>query len=49
MKYLLEQVVNPDTGEILGPNQDGEICVKGPLVMKGEKFINRDIYTLIDG
>jgi len=23
--------------------------VKGPLVMKGEKFINRDIYTLIDG
>ncbi|KAL9952230.1 hypothetical protein ACROYT_G039452 [Oculina patagonica] len=29
------KVVNTDTGEILGPNQDGEICVKGPIVMKG--------------
>lgn len=29
------KVINPDTGEILGPNKDGEICVKGPTVMKG--------------
>ncbi|KAJ7379777.1 hypothetical protein OS493_012523 [Desmophyllum pertusum] len=28
------KVINPDTEEILGPNQDGEICVKGPMVMK---------------
>jgi len=29
------KVINPDTGAILGPNLDGEICVKGPTVMKG--------------
>ncbi|RMX50070.1 hypothetical protein pdam_00002888 [Pocillopora damicornis] len=29
------KVISPETGEILGPNQDGEICVKGPLVMMG--------------
>ena len=29
------QVVDPDTNQTLGPNQVGEICVKGPLIMKG--------------
>ena len=29
------QVVDVETGEALGPGQDGEICVKGPTVMKG--------------
>lgn len=24
-----------ETGEALGPGRDGEICVKGPTVMKG--------------
>lgn len=26
---------DPDTGENLGPNQTGEICLKGDLIMKG--------------
>ena len=30
------QIIDADTGKILGPNQDGEICVRGPTVMKGE-------------
>ncbi|XP_053671259.1 uncharacterized protein LOC128721490 [Anopheles nili] len=29
------KVVDLETGDALGPNQTGEICVKGPLVMKG--------------
>ena len=28
------QVVNPETNEALGPNEEGEICVRGGLVMK---------------
>jgi len=27
--------VNSETNEALGPNQEGEICVRGPLIMKG--------------
>ena len=29
------QVIDVETEETLGPGQDGEICVKGPTVMKG--------------
>lgn len=29
------KVVDVETGEALGPGYDGEICVKGPTVMKG--------------
>ena len=29
------KVVDVDTGESLGPGQHGEICIKGPQVMKG--------------
>lgn len=29
------KVVDVQTGEALGPNQDGEVCVRGPTVMKG--------------
>ena len=29
------KLVDPATGEELGPNQEGEVCVRGPQVMKG--------------
>src|SRR2546425_1927815 len=29
------KLLDPATGEELGPNQEGEVCVRGPQVMKG--------------
>ena len=34
-----------ETGEALGPDHDGEICVKGPTVMKG--FLQRYFFTIL--
>ncbi|CAK8673897.1 unnamed protein product [Clavelina lepadiformis] len=34
------KVVNPETDMELGPNEEGELCGKGPQVMKGY-FNNR--------
>ncbi|CAG4963998.1 unnamed protein product [Colias eurytheme] len=34
------KVVNPETKEVLGPNQEGEISAKGLVVMKG--YVNKD-------
>ncbi|KFB34944.1 hypothetical protein ZHAS_00000650 [Anopheles sinensis] len=31
----LAKVIDPDTGRTLGPNQQGELCFKGSLIMKG--------------
>jgi acyl-CoA synthetase (AMP-forming)/AMP-acid ligase II len=33
------KVIDLETGEALGPNQEGEICVRGPQIMKG--YLNR--------
>lgn len=33
--YMSIKVRDPETGRSLGPNQIGEICVKGSKVMKG--------------
>jgi len=33
------KIVNLETGETLGHNQEGEVCVRGPQVMKG--YLNR--------
>lgn len=32
---MMIRIRNPETGESLGPNQIGEICIKGDMVMKG--------------
>lgn len=29
------KVIDPDSGAVLGPNQQGELCFKGSLIMKG--------------
>lgn len=33
--FMAVKIRDPDTGKSVGPNQLGEICVKGPLVMLG--------------
>lgn len=33
--FMSVKLRDPETGKSLGPNQVGEICVKGPQVMKG--------------
>ena len=35
VQLYCSQIIDPDSGDILGPNQDGEMCVRGPTVMKG--------------
>lgn len=34
--HLQAKIVDPSTGEALGPGQRGELWIRGPLVMKGE-------------
>jgi len=35
LSLMCSKVVDLETNEALGPNQEGEICVRGELVMKG--------------
>ena len=35
LPFCQTKVMDPETGRTLGPNQNGEICVRGPIVMKG--------------
>uniref|UniRef100_A0A240PPP9 Luciferin 4-monooxygenase n=1 Tax=Anopheles epiroticus TaxID=199890 RepID=A0A240PPP9_9DIPT len=48
-KTTFVKVVDLETGTALGPNQTGEICVKGPLVMKGYLDNARATSEIIDG
>ncbi|KAK4884440.1 hypothetical protein RN001_000711 [Aquatica leii] len=41
--YMSSKVIDPNTGKTLGPLETGELCFKGPLVMKGYK--NNEIAT----
>jgi 4-coumarate--CoA ligase len=34
--HLEAKIVDPSTGEVLGPGQRGELWVRGPVVMKGK-------------
>uniref|UniRef100_A0A1I8JVV1 Luciferin 4-monooxygenase n=1 Tax=Anopheles quadriannulatus TaxID=34691 RepID=A0A1I8JVV1_ANOQN len=47
-KTTYVKVVDLETGCALGPNQAGEICVKGPLVMKGYLHNDRATGEIID-
>lgn len=42
------KVVDPETGKTLGPHQVGEICVKGPMVMKGYLNNEKETRAMID-
>jgi len=35
MPNTLVKIVDPTNGKVLGPNQTGELCIKGPQVMLG--------------
>ena len=40
----IDMVIKDDSGQTLGPHQSGEICIKGPNVMKG--YFNQTAETL---
>ena len=35
------QVVDVQTGDLLGPNKEGEVCMRGPTIMKGQFVLSR--------
>ena len=35
LPHTIIDIVNPDTGALLSPGERGEVCVRGPQVMKG--------------
>ncbi|XP_053696514.1 uncharacterized protein LOC128743854 [Sabethes cyaneus] len=41
------KVIDPDSGKILGPNQRGELCFKGSLIMKG--YVGKESAIDADG
>ena len=42
------QIIDTSTGQSLGPNQRGELCVKGPQVMPGYKDLPEQTAQTID-
>lgn len=45
---VIAKVVNPETKELCGPNKLGELCFKGPSVMKGYMGNKTDTLEIID-
>ncbi|GBP78223.1 Luciferin 4-monooxygenase [Eumeta japonica] len=45
----MENIVDVNTRELLGPRTTGEICVKGPVLMKGYVGIPREQYLDEEG
>ncbi|KAL4711399.1 hypothetical protein ACJJTC_016153 [Scirpophaga incertulas] len=43
------KIVDPETRVVLGPNQRGEICLKGPVFMKGYIGVDPSTYLDTDG
>lgn len=42
------KIVDPETGKTLGPNHIGEICAKGPMIMKGYLKNDQETQSIID-
>ncbi|XP_055587002.1 uncharacterized protein LOC129739546 [Uranotaenia lowii] len=42
------KIIDVNSGKTLGPNQVGEICVKGPMVMKGYLKNDKETRSMID-
>lgn len=38
--HMEAKIVDPATGEALGPGQRGELWVRGPVIMKGKRLNN---------
>uniref|UniRef100_A0A0E0CBN9 4-coumarate--CoA ligase n=1 Tax=Oryza meridionalis TaxID=40149 RepID=A0A0E0CBN9_9ORYZ len=43
--HLQAKIVDPSTGEALGPGQRGELWVRGPIVMKGKFSCERSLIS----
>lgn len=44
--FTVIQIVDIKTREVLGPNQHGEVCIRGPVLMSG--YIGVDPATYLD-
>ena len=45
---IIDQVVDPETKSVLGQGGRGELCVRGPQIMKGYLHNQEDSHTSKD-